>query len=445
MSIGDVIVRPLLPASQPSIGSILLTNGIVMITWSSIAGRTYRLQYTGDLNNPDWHDLPPDVVATGPTTTATNSLGGFAQSFYRVSLVQPAGPSDTSTVTIDGAQTYQVIEGFGVNANHRSWNNHELQPVLDALIDQAGMTLFRVIYDKTDWEATNDNSDPNVMNWDYYNQVYSAPDFQKMWDMSAYLNQRGITNGLMFNFQGGGPDWMGGDTLAPGYEAEYAEMIASLLVYARNTQQLQFGLVGPGNEEDIISQGVVMTSDQYVTALHALAQLLDTNGLSDVRFVGPDLGYTSTDWLSAMTNDPTVMAKVAHFGLHSYQDEGGGSTGIYDFLQESAYPDRTYWMTEFNVWCDSCEAGQGGTNSWDYACGAARYLLYHLYYGASAGLVWEGYDSQYNYYSPASGATGDCSAWTTSTPCPRPTPRAKSSTRYRRSPSTSGPGRSRLT
>ena len=103
-----------------------------------------------------------------------------------------------------------------------------------------------------------------------------------------------------------------------------------------------------------------------------LAQLLDTNGLSDVRFVGPDLGYTSTDWMSAMMNDPTVMAKLAHFGLHSYQDDGGGSTGIYDFLQQSAYPDRTYWMTEFNVWCGSCEGGQGGTNSWDYACGAAQ-------------------------------------------------------------------------
>jgi O-glycosyl hydrolase len=316
-------------------------------------------------------------------------------------LLETAGLADPATVTIDGAQTYQVIEGFGVNANHRSWNSNELQPVLDALIDQAGMTLFRVVFDKADWEATNDNSDPNVMNWDYYNQVYSAPDFQKMWDMSAYLNQRGITNGLMFNFQGNGPDWMM-DTngLAAGYEAEWAEMVASLFIYARNTQHLQFSLVAPDNEEDILVQGVDMTSDQYITALHDLAQLLDTNGLSDVRFVGPDLGYTSTDWLSAMMNDPAVMAKVAHFGMHSYYDEGGGSTGIYDFLQGSAYPDRTYWMTEFNVGCPSCEAGQGGTDSWDYASSAARYLLWHLYYGASAGLVWEGYDSQYNYYSP---------------------------------------------
>ncbi len=64
-----------------------------------------------------------------------------------------------ATVTINGGQTYQIIDGFGVNANHRSWTNSELQPVLDALIDQGGMTLFRVTYDRPDWEATNDNND----------------------------------------------------------------------------------------------------------------------------------------------------------------------------------------------------------------------------------------------------------------------------------------------
>ena len=171
-------------------------------------------------------------------------------------LLGLAGGARSADVTVDGLLTYQTIEGFGVNANHRSWNGNELQPVLDALIDQAGMTLFRVIFDKADWEATNDNSDPNVMNWSLLQPGLQLPDFQKLWDMSAYLNQRGITDGLMFNFQGQGPAWMGGSPLTPGYEAEWAEMVASLLIYARNTQHLQFTLVGPDNEEDIWSKGL---------------------------------------------------------------------------------------------------------------------------------------------------------------------------------------------
>src|SRR5436190_22865630 len=72
-----------------------------------------------------------------------------------------------ATITIDGSKTYQTIEGFGVNANHRSWNN-DLKPVLDRLIDEAGMTHFRVVLDNADWETNNDNGDPKVMNWAYY-------------------------------------------------------------------------------------------------------------------------------------------------------------------------------------------------------------------------------------------------------------------------------------
>jgi hypothetical protein len=49
-----------------------------------------------------------------------------------------------ATVTFDGGMTYPVIDGFGADINHRSWTNDELKPVIDGLMDQAGMTLFRV-------------------------------------------------------------------------------------------------------------------------------------------------------------------------------------------------------------------------------------------------------------------------------------------------------------
>jgi len=307
---------------------------------------------------------------------------------------------EAAAITFDGSVTNQVIDGFGVNANHRSWNNDDLKPVIDALVDQAGMTLFRVVYDKTDWEATNDNSDPNVMNWNYYSQVYSSDDFQRMWGLVGYLNQKGISNGLMLNFQGNGPAWLGGATLSQGMEAEWAETIASLLVWARQTNNLCFSLVGPDNEMDQAVQGVGMTVTQYTNALHKLSQLLDTNGLSDLRFVGPDLSGGGITNMPQMLADPVVMSKVAHFGLHSYAANGSGSAGVASYIQSSAYPDRTVWMTEYNVWCPQCDSGISGTNTWSYASAAVAYLCAHLANGASAGLVWEAYDSQYNYYSP---------------------------------------------
>jgi hypothetical protein len=122
---------------------------------------------------------------------------------------------------------------------------------------------------------------------------------------------------------------------------------------------------------------------------------LDTNGVGDLRFVAPDLGYGGTNWLPQIMSDPVIMAKLAYFGEHSYLADGGNSAGVYDFLQQSAYPDRHFWMTEFNVWCSDCENCVGGATGWTYFRGTAEYLLAHLANGASGGLVWEGYDSFY--------------------------------------------------
>jgi len=209
----------------------------------------------------------------------------------------------------------------------------------------------------------------------------------------AYLNQKGITNGVIPNFQGFGPSWMGGLTLKSGYENNWAEMIASALVYARYTNHLQFTLVEPNNEPDIAGSGIETTETQYPVTLDDLSQQLDTNGMGDIRFIGPDLGNTSTAWLSAMMNNSTVMAKLADLGIHGYQGISAGSTGVSNFLQQTAYPDLHFWMTEYNIWCQVCQTGGQGTNNWDYFRGTAEYLLSQLANGASGGMVWDGYDS----------------------------------------------------
>src|SRR5438477_12454396 len=145
-----------------------------------------------------------------------------------VLLLLAARPAAAATVTIDGSVTNQFIDGFGVNANYWHFNNDELWPALDALIDEAGMTLFRVVVNNG-WEAINDNDDPGVMNWTYYNAIYSSPQFEKLWSVLGHLNQKGITNGIILNFQGRGPGWLGGDILSDGSEDEWAETVASLL------------------------------------------------------------------------------------------------------------------------------------------------------------------------------------------------------------------------
>ena len=267
-----------------------------------------------------------------------------------------------------------------------------------------------MVFDNTDWEATNNTSQA------YYNSIYGSARFEKLWDLVAYLNQKGITNGIMFNFQGPGPQWMSGGALTPGYEAQWAQMITSLLVYARYTRHLQFNLVGPDNEPDLgyAYVGIGASSTQYVTMLNQLALNLASNGLGDVRIVGPDLAYPNTNWMQQMMTSPSLMSNLAHFGLHSYLPNGQETAGIANFLASSPYPNSTYWMTEFNTQCTSCYEGAyiADVYDWSFAYTTAQDLFYHLANGASAALAWEGYDSYYEV-EPLQGLPGgeQASGW----------------------------------
>ena len=77
------------PPTPPVITSIGLTNDMVILTWSSLAGATYREQYIDSLNGTNWNDVSPDITATGSTITQTNILGSVPQRFCRVLLVPP--------------------------------------------------------------------------------------------------------------------------------------------------------------------------------------------------------------------------------------------------------------------------------------------------------------------------------------------------------------------
>lgn len=66
--------------------------------------------------------------------------------------------------------------------------------MFDQLIDDLGVSMFRVVpyLVYSNWEETNDNDDPNSMNWEYYNDRYSTPTFEATWNGLRYLNSRGV-------------------------------------------------------------------------------------------------------------------------------------------------------------------------------------------------------------------------------------------------------------
>jgi hypothetical protein len=87
----DSVVVTVIP--QPEITSITMSGTDVTLVWSSLAGQTYRVQYTTVLPDPpapaSWTDLTPDVPATGTTATYTDHAGAATQRFYRIKIVCP--------------------------------------------------------------------------------------------------------------------------------------------------------------------------------------------------------------------------------------------------------------------------------------------------------------------------------------------------------------------
>ena len=74
-------------APTPVITSINVTSGVATITWNSVPGGIYRVQYINSLNGGGWTDLSPDVTATGATATQTNAVGNAPQRYYRIVLL----------------------------------------------------------------------------------------------------------------------------------------------------------------------------------------------------------------------------------------------------------------------------------------------------------------------------------------------------------------------
>ncbi|HLA71165.1 MAG TPA: Ig-like domain-containing protein [Steroidobacteraceae bacterium] len=376
---------PTVSLTAPASGATV--SGSISVTASAsdnvgVVGVQFRL----DGNSLGAEDLTAPYSVSWTTTGTSNGThqltatardaGGRTATATRSVTVNNTGGGGTS-LTINGNQRSQTIDGFGISANSASWDGGELRPAIDKLADDGGSTIWRVIIDQADWEATNDDGNPSTFNWTYYNTIYSSPKFEELWATLAYLNQKGVTSLLMLNFMGRGPAWMGGPDLPTAMEEEWVETVASVAYYARNNRHIQFGIFAPNNESDWDGyEGIRMDRTQHARVMRKLAQKLDAIGLGDLRLLGPDTAniYVGVDnYTQSLMAEPAVMAKLDHFAFHNYD----GDSGMADTrIKNSAYPGKNFWISEVSN---------------------VSAALEHMHQGPTAILVWDGYDSVYNH------------------------------------------------
>ncbi len=331
---------------------------------------------------------------------------------------RPAAPAPTR-VSIDGGQRFQTIDGFGVNFNGTYFRDAQ-KPMIDLLIDDLGATIFRLDpYGLSNWEAANDNSDPNDMNWEYYNDRYSIPTFEAAWAAGRYLNSRGIRPFLALS--GIAPDWMLDDKvpppqhrvckdsgagmrhegmnkpehLNPAMYDEFAEEVVSLAVYARAKARIDFDYFGPLNETDCYpAEGPRVDPDEMPKLLDAIARRMKKEGLGDVRLVVAEQALVTNNYIGPILDDAELMKQVGVFSFHTYGRDSVGPQ--VERVRQSHYPYLPVWLTEYG---DLNDLDRSAENDWKkFSLAASERALTALNQGASAALFWDAYDNYHEHY-----------------------------------------------
>lgn len=311
-------------------------------------------------------------------------------------------------ISINPDQQFQTVQGFGMNFTG-PYFRHDQKAMFNMLIDDLGVTMFRVVpyLVYSNWEETNDNDDPNVMNWEYYNDRYSTPLFETTWEALRYLNSRGIRP--MVALMGPVPGWMTDDKapaprhnvcqgkvppsqqghLSPAMYDEFAEEVVSMVEYARNQAHIDFEFFSPFNETDCYPpEGPRIDPDEAPRVLDAVARRLRKEGLGDIRLAVADNALITNDYTDPILKDNELMKQVGAFTFHSYGEDSVGPQ--VDRVRNSKYPQIPVWLTEYG---DLNDLDKSFENQWrNFSLAANRRALTALNQGANAIFYFDAFD-----------------------------------------------------
>ena len=337
-------------------------------------------------------------------------------------LAAPAlASAQAARVDVDPARAFQTIDGFGVNFNGTYFRDAQ-KPVVDLLVDDLGATLFRLDpYGLTNWEAKNDDDDPQHMNAAYYDDRYSSPPFEASWAAGRYLNSKGIRPFLTVS--GLTPPWMNDDlasppkhSVCPPYEKasdlrfppphhlspsmydEFAETVVSMALYARRRAGVDFEYFSPLNEVDCYSHGEGPRVDpaEAPAVIGAVVKRLRREGLSDLKLVAVDPSGDA-DYETPLLADDTVMSQLAVLSVHSYWKSEPMVSPRVAHVRASRYPATRVWLTEYGA----LEGGFTGSSPRDEwlvnSLPATRRALEGLNAGATAAMHWDAFDNYHEH------------------------------------------------
>ncbi|HXP60684.1 MAG TPA: protease pro-enzyme activation domain-containing protein [Dongiaceae bacterium] len=79
----DITVQPL-SVPVPAFKAVTQANGMIALTWTTVPGLAYQVQYTGELGTTGWNNLGSPLTATSSTLSVSYSATAAPQRFYRI-------------------------------------------------------------------------------------------------------------------------------------------------------------------------------------------------------------------------------------------------------------------------------------------------------------------------------------------------------------------------
>lgn len=291
--------------------------------------------------------------------------------------------------------SYQSIDGFGVNINSRYWDseNAAYMRAMDLLVHDLGATLYRVdIWGKSNWVDPESKLNASVLNEKTYRRIYEGEVFQKGWAMMRFLNEHGIQPYLTVS--GDVPRWMLGEdgkTLVE-YE-QLADMLASMVAWARHKERLDFRLFGPMNETDHGSpEGPSVSAEGYVKLVRVLDRKLRERGIHDIRYVVAEQAWYNTEYVQAFVESPDLHERIGAFGVHSYFDFPAAKFAeVPKLVDSSPCAGTSVWLSEYG------DLDQTGEKEWYIAWVSTSRLLNALEGGLNGAMVWDAYDNYHDH------------------------------------------------
>ncbi|NUP75435.1 MAG: hypothetical protein HOQ07_12420 [Sinomonas sp.] len=345
---------------------------------------------------PPSSSAPPQPTAAPPLLEPDSSPSSTVPAPQGGGAPDDAGVITTDQLVVDPSVRLQAMTGLGVNANVHSWKGGQLKSAIDQYT-ALGAVTWRVIIEKADWEPAQVGQ-ANAIDDAYDRRIYETPKMQDLWNTISYIESSPHQT-VSLSIMGGVPDWMGGTGILADKEDYWVRMIASLLDYGRRKKGLELTLLSPLNEPDLNGiEGPKVDPAQMTELLDKLARRLDAMGMSDVRFVVPDTSSAQgarDQYLPALLANPTVAARIARVGIHSYS---GDAASVPPAVAQGPAAGAGVWVTEFNTACDACDQGVEPSDTWDRSFGMGRDLLGLIGQGANGAQLYDAWDGYYEHH-----------------------------------------------